>query len=252
MWRDRLSSGKRIIGTMVRMICRPGIAQIAKNSGLDFIMLDMEHGPFSLETVDSMFQLSRALELGSFVRVPELSKGYVSRIMDCGAEGVMVPMIESVDQAKKLVKWTKFAPLGDRGLGSTGGHTDFHSISGDAPAFMKKSNEETFSIAQIETVAAVEGIDAIAGMEGIDVLLVGPNDLSISLGCPGDVMGDEVSRAIEKIADAAGRHDKIFGLHSGDALLERWIPKGLRLIMSSLDINMLATGMESIHEKYGD
>ena len=103
-------------------------------------MLDLEHGPYNLETVDDVFKVGRALGLGCFVRVPELARGYVSRIMDAGATGVMVPMLESVEEAELLAQWTKYAPLGGRGFGGVGGHTDFVSIGPDAtPGFHGQS-----------------------------------------------------------------------------------------------------------------
>ena len=164
----KLRDGKRAVGTMIRMLRHPGIGQIAAQAGLDFIMLDLEHGSYSLDAVTDIFATARAAGLGTFARVPELTKGYVSRILDCGATGVMVPMLESVDQAKRFVAWAKFAPLGDRGLGSSGGHTNFGGMGGTAPEFMKRSNEETLTIAQIETARAIEEIDGIAATDGID------------------------------------------------------------------------------------
>lgn len=247
---QKLKQGKRAVGTMIRMVRHPGIGRIAAHAGLDFIMLDLEHGSYSLDAVVDLFTAARAAGIGTFARVPELAKGYVSRIMDCGATGVMVPMLESVEQAERFVAWAKFAPLGDRGLGSSGGHTDYGSMKGSAPEFMKRANEETLTIAQIETARAIRDIDAIAAVEGIDAMLIGPNDLAISLGHPGDLMNPEVQKAIGVVAKAASRHKKIFGLHAGDALLEKWIPEGLTLIMSSLDIGVLSAGFKSISEKY--
>jgi 2-keto-3-deoxy-L-rhamnonate aldolase RhmA len=232
------------------MVRHPGISRIAAHAGLDFIMLDLEHGSYSFDTVVDMFATARAAGIGTFARVPELTKGYVSRMMDCGANGIMVPMLESADQAKRFVAWAKFAPLGDRGLGSSGAHTDYGGMGGTAPEFMQRANEETLTIAQIETARAVEDIDAIASVEGIDALLIGPNDLSISLGCAGDLMNPKVQEAIGKVADAASKWGKIFGMHAGDALLDKWIPKGLTLVMSSLDISVLASGFNRISQKY--
>ena len=251
MWIDKLRAGERIIGTMIRMVRHSGVARIARNNGLDFIMLDMEHGECSMESASEVFRLARALGLGSFVRVPELAKGYVSRVMDVGANGVMVPMVDSVEQARALVRWTKFAPLGDRGLGGAGGHSDFAGIGSKAPEFMDRSNRETISIAQIETAGAVECVDEIATLPGIDALLVGPNDLSISLGVPGDLLGDRVDKAIGRIAAATEKAGKVFGMHGNDDLLNRWIPQGLTLVMSTLDINMVAAGMAEIRDKFG-
>jgi 4-hydroxy-2-oxoheptanedioate aldolase len=243
----KLREGKRVVGTMVRMIKDPAVAWMAHHAELGYIMLDLEHGSYTLETVGNIFKVGRALGLGCFARVPELSRGYVSRIMDAGATGVMVPMLESVEQARRLVAWSKYAPLGDRGFGTIGDHTNYAAAGTE---FMARSNEETLAIAQIETRRAIEEVDAIAAVPGIDALLIGPNDLSVSLGCAGDLMGDQLEKAIGRVAEATKKHGKIFGLHGPDALLERWIPRGCTLVMSSLDISILAAGMKAISQKY--
>ncbi len=248
---QKLREGKRVVGTMVRMVRNPAIAVVAHNAGLDFIMLDLEHGPYTMETVDDVFKVGRTLGLGCFVRVPELAKGHVSRSLDCGATGVMVPMLESVEQAQLLVRWAKYAPLGGRGFGAPGGHTNFVGFTPDsAPAFMAKANVDTITIAQIETAQAIQNIDVIAAVPGIDALLIGPNDLAISLGCAGDLMGDTLDKAIGKVAAAAKKHGKIFGMHAPDPLAERWLPKGLNLVMSNLDINVMTAGLKAISQKY--
>jgi 2-keto-3-deoxy-L-rhamnonate aldolase RhmA len=247
----KLREGKRAVGTMVRMIQDPAVAVVAHNAGLDFIMLDLEHGPYTTETVGDVFKVGRALGLGCFVRVPELAKGYVSRCLDCGATGVMVPMLESVQQAELLVRWAKFAPLGARGFGGAGGHSNFIGVTPDAtPAFMARANVDTMAIAQIETAQAIQNIDAIAAVPGIDALLIGPNDLAISMGCTGDLLGDVVDKAIGKVAAAAKKHGKIFGMHGPDPLTERWLTKGLTLVMSNLDTNVLTAGWKAICQKY--
>jgi 2-keto-3-deoxy-L-rhamnonate aldolase RhmA len=248
---EALKEGNRIVGTMIRMVRNPAVARVARQAGLDFVMFDMEHGSYSLDLLSDIFAVARAVGLAGFVRVPELSKAYISRVMDAGAVGVMVPMLESVEQARAFVGWAKYAPVGKRGFGSAGGHTNYAPAS-DAVGFMKAANEETLTIAQIETSQAVERIDAIAAVEGIDALLIGPNDLAISLGHPGDLMNKEVTAAISKVADSARSHGKIFGMHAPDALTEMFIPKGLRLLMSGLDHGMLVAGMKAVASKWGE
>jgi len=248
---QKLREGKKAVGTMVRMTRNPAVATMAHNAGLDYIMLDLEHGPYTMETVDDVFKVGRALGLGCFVRVPELAKGYVSRSLDSGATGVMVPMLESVEQAQLLVRWAKYAPLGSRGLGGAAGHSNFNGVSPDAtPGFMAKANVDTIAIAQIETAQAIQNIDAIAAVSGIDALLIGPNDLAISMGCAGDLLGDILDKAIGKVSEAAQKHGKIFGMHAPDPLLERWLSKGLTFIMNNLDTNILLAGLKAICQKY--
>jgi 2-keto-3-deoxy-L-rhamnonate aldolase RhmA len=248
---QKLREGKTAVGTMVRMVGNPSVAVLAANARLDFIMLDLEHGALSLESLENVFKLGRALGLGCFVRVPELAKGYVSRCLDLGATGVMVPMLESVEQARSLVHWAKYAPLGSRGFGGMGAHTGYQSVGGEATReFMAKANLETLTIAQIETAQAIRDIDSIAAVEGLDALLIGPNDLAISMGCPGDLMGERLDRAISQVAEAAKAHGKIFGMHAPDPLTERWLPRGLKLVMSGLDVNVILSGFKAIAQRY--
>jgi 2-keto-3-deoxy-L-rhamnonate aldolase RhmA len=236
---------------MVRLIRNPGIAWIAGQAGLDFIMLDLEHGSSSLETLADVAGTGRGVGIEVFVRVPELSKGTVSRALDCGCTGVMVPMVGSVEQAELLAGWCKFAPAGKRGLGSVGTHSNFAAVKGsDASAFMAAANEQVLAIAQIETAEAIGVIDGIAAVPGVDALLIGPNDLAVALGHTGDLLHREVLAAIDRVAEAAEGHGKIFGMHGPDALMEPYLHRGLRLIMSKLDINMLLTAMAEIAAKW--
>ena len=246
----KLKEGNRIVGTMIHIVRNPAIAQIAYHAGLDFIMFDLEHGSYSIETVSDIAKVARSIGLGIFARVPELTKGYVSRLMDVGIEGIMVPMVSTSEEAKQLVRWSKFAPVGNRGFGSIGEFTNFVNIGSDVITFMKHQNELTLTIAQIETAEAIKNIDAIAAVEGIDVLLIGPTDLAISLGVPGDIMGEVSQTAIGKVADAAEKHHKIFSMHSSnDALLEKWDSR-IQMVMNTFDINILQNGFASIAKKF--
>jgi 2-keto-3-deoxy-L-rhamnonate aldolase RhmA len=247
MLSERLYKGERAIGTMVRVCRNPIITNIAKNAGLDFVMLDMEQGSYSYETLADIFMAARSLGLATFVRVPELARGYVSRALDLGVNGVMSPMIETVEQAKMLVEWSKYTPVGNRGMSPCGGHTGYKKET-DICGMMARLNEETLAIAQIETAMGVDAADEIASVEGIDVLLVGPNDLSVSLGCPGDLNCEKEQEAILKVAEACKKNGKIFGIHGGGNLLEKWIQHDLRFIMSSTDFEMIDKGMKGLYE----
>ena len=245
----KLREGKKIVGTMIRMVDNPGIVQIAKHAGLDYVLFDMEHGPFAIDRFADIANLARSIGMGCFVRIPELSKSTVSRILDAGADGIMCPMLSTEEEAKKLVAWSRYIPIGSRGFGSMGVFTGYGGLKTDVLSFMKEQNHKTLAIAQIETKLAVENIEKIAAVEGIDVLLIGPNDLAISLGVPGDVMCDTTQEAIGKVAAAAKKHGKVFALHAPDALTEKWLPE-MQMIMSQLDIGVITAGFKAIAEKY--
>ncbi len=246
---DKVRRNEKIVGTMVRMVRNPSIAAIAKASGLDFIMLDMEHGSYSVETVEDIAKVARLCGVGIFARVPSLDRAYISRVMDAGVQGVMVPMISSAEEAKKLVGWARYEPIGNRGLSSNGGLTDYLGMGTDAVSFMKEQNAKTLTIAQIETKEAIDCIDEIAAVEGIDVLLIGPNDLSISLGLPGETLDPLVQEAIGKVVASAEKYNKIFSIHGSDALLGLWKDR-MQMVMTSIDIDVLTQGFASLARKY--
>ncbi len=230
---------------MFRQFVGPEAIRMAQRAELDCVMLDMEHGPISFEQLSATAVAGRAIGVDVHVRVPELSRGYISRALDCGAAGVMAPMISSVKQAQALVNWSKYAPLGERGISSVGGMSDFHR-SACAAEMMQRANCSTLAIAQIETAGGIAEIDCIAALPGIDVLLVGPNDLSVSLGIPDQLTHPKVDAAIECVAAAAARHHKCFAMHAGINLLERWASRGLSFILHGLDIDVFATGLKAL------
>ncbi len=245
---DKLREGRAISGTMVRLAKTPVVGLMARAAGMDFIMLDLEHGAYSFETVWDLAGPSRAAGLDVFVRVPELSRGNVSRALDCGCAGVMVPMTETVEQARAFAAWAKYPPIGGRGLSSNGPHTGCRRWS-DVAAGMAEANRMTLAIAQIETALAIQNIDAIAATPGIDVLLIGPNDLALSLGNPGDIRSAEQMQAIRRVAEAARRHGKVFGMHAAPEYMEAWIGEGLRFIMNGIDMGMLDAGFQAAQKQ---
>ncbi len=243
----KLRSGAPVFGTMIRLIRSPAIAPIAKHAGLDMIMLDMEHGPYSFETLSDTVLAGRAMGLGVMARVPELARSYVSRALDCGVDGVMVPMIETKEQAELLAGWAKFPPYGKRGLGSSGGHTMYAKPT-DTAAFVQAADRQTIAIAQVETITGANNADAIAGVPGIDALVVGPNDLAMSLNRPGELSSPVQDAAIQRIADATKKHSKIFGMHAGTALLKRWVDQNMTLVINSMDMDILANGLAQLNK----
>ncbi len=242
--KEKLKAGRKVYGTMIRVVRNPAICWLAKNAGLDFIMFDCEHAPFTLETLHDCFAAAHALNLDGYLRASELSKSWISRALDAGAGGVMVPMTETPDQAKEIVKWSKYAPIGERGYGSNSMATNYIKGSSSAEV-MKGLNDKTVSIAQIETKLAVDNADAIAAVEGIDVLLIGPNDLSISLGVPGDLMNPIEIEAISHVAAMCKKNGKGFGIHAGPKMLQRFAEE-LTFVMCSCDTDVLTAGFEGI------
>ena len=241
--KEKLMAGEKIAGTMLRVVRNPAVCYLAKNAGLDFVMYDCEHSSYSFETLHDSFILANALGLGGFVRVPFGSKEYISRALDSGAIGVMVPMVETKEIAETLVKYSKYQPVGGRGYTAGGGHTDYKG--GKHSELMEQGNAKVIAIAQIETRQSVENAEDIASVEGIDVLLIGPNDLSLSLGIPGDMMNPIELEAIAKVAAACKKYGKSFGIHAGASLLEKFAAD-LTFTMCLSDTDLLAQGFSQV------
>jgi len=244
--KEKLMSGQKIYGTMLRVVQNPAICYIAKNSGLDFVMFDCEHASYDMQTLHQLFITGNALGLDGFLRVPELSKDYISRSLDQGAHGVMVPMLETPEMAKQFVKYAKYQPVGGRGFAGGIAHMNY-AAGGKHAEIMELANNKVIAIAQIETKTAVEQAEAIAATPGIDALLIGPNDLSLSLGIPGDLFNPIELEAITHVAAACQKHNKAFGLHAGPKLLEKFIDH-LTLVMMQSDIDVLTAGFTHIKE----
>lgn len=247
--KQKILSGRKVYGTMIRLQRNPAVVFYAKNAGLDFLMYDCEHGAFNFETLHDLFITGNAMGFPGLLRVAEPTKDWISRALDMGASGVLVPMTETAVQAREIVRWSKYAPVGDRGFGTALAHSDY-VIGGRHVDVMRANNEKVISIAQIETRLGVDNAEAIAAVEGIDVLLIGPNDLSIALGIPGELMNPAELEAIAEVAAACRKHGKGFGIHAGAAMHERFCADETFLMMQS-DMDILDAGFRAIRSTLG-
>ncbi len=240
--KEKVLSGEKIFGTMIRMVRSPAVCLLAKQAGLDFVMFDCETPNYNIQTLHDLCLMANAAGLPALARASMLNKDWISRTLDCGTSGVMAPMVETAEMAAELVKWSKYPPLGARGFAPGGAAVNYSRQTKHADA-MREGNATVLTIAQVETAAAIQNADAIAGTPGVDVMLIGPNDLSISLGVPGDLMSPAMNRAMDRVAAACRKAGKVFGMHAGAGLLTRYASE-LGFVMMGNDIDMLASGLE--------
>jgi 2-keto-3-deoxy-L-rhamnonate aldolase RhmA len=246
--RKRVLAGECVYGMMIRQARDPGAPAIFAAAGYDFVFIDMEHGNYSMETVADLIRGAKSVGIATIIRVPHLETFFISRALDAGAEGIMVPMTSRKEQAESIVRYSKYTPLGQRGFGSQMGHTDYKSLK--ANEFMKEANENTLILAQIETKEAIENIDAILGVEGIDVGLIGPNDLSISLGIPDQMSSEILTKAIDEVVESAKKKRKASGIHIANIdALKKWRAKGMTVLAYSTDIGFMYNASKSSLEE---
>jgi len=233
--KQKLRAGESVIGTMIFEFATTGIARIAAAAGAEFALFDLEHTGWSLETLRMLVATSRGAGIVPLTRVPATEYHFMARALDIGALGIMVPMVETAEQAQKIVASTKYPPMGRRGLALGVAHDDY--MSGDAVQKMRRADAETLLIAQIETAKGVEHVEAIAAVNEIDVLWIGQFDLTNSLGIPAQFEHPKYLEAEACVLAACKRHGKAAGYmattpESGRALLA----KGFRALAYGGDI----------------
>lgn len=238
-----LKRGEVVFGTMLQEVRTPCVAQVLAQAGLDFVLMDLEHGAYTLETVADVAQTARLAGIVPLVRVTDHGYPYLARPLDVGAMGVMVPRIASRAQVEEVVAAIKYPPSGRRGCAVTGRQTEFGAVP--VRDWIAWANEETLLIIQIEEKAALEDLDGILSVPGVDVALIGPNDLSIALGVVGQTDHPVLQAAMEQVVEVAARYGVASGIHLRDlALLRAWKEKGMRFLMYANEVVLLRQAAE--------
>jgi 2-dehydro-3-deoxyglucarate aldolase/4-hydroxy-2-oxoheptanedioate aldolase len=233
--KKKLREGGVVLGTLVMEFGSTGMARIAAAAGAEFVLFDMEHNGWSMETIRTLLATAGGADVVPMVRVPATEYHFLARALDVGAMGLMVPMVESGEQARLIEQATKYPPLGRRGAAFGSAHDDYRG--GDNLATMRSANDETLLIAQIETAKGVERLEEIASVKGIDVLWIGHNDLTNSLGIPGQFDHPRYREAVERVLDASRRHGKAAGfMATGVEVGTAMLAQGFRIVAYGGDV----------------
>jgi 2-dehydro-3-deoxyglucarate aldolase/4-hydroxy-2-oxoheptanedioate aldolase len=238
-------AGKTVAGAMIFEFFSPGISSILANAGCRFVLYDMEHTGLGFETLKWLFSSCRGLPIEPMVRVPRGEYTWLARALDLGARGVMIPMVESPEQARSIVQACRYPPIGRRGAAFGFAQCDY--LGGDVGEKIRRYNERTMVIAQIETERGLEQVDEIAAVDGIDVLWVGHFDLSNFMGIPGRFDEPRFDAAMRKVANVARRHGKAAGFMATDAA---WIARaremGYTMIAGGTDTGLLELALKKM------
>lgn len=240
----RLQAGGVSIGTFLFEFNTTGIGRLAATAGAEFGVFDMEHTGWSLETIRMLMASTRCTDLLPLVRVPASDYHFIARVLDLGAMGIMVPMVESAAQAERMVQSAKYPPVGRRGAAFGVAHDDY--VGGDVVAKIDSANRETLLIAQIETAAGLHAVEEIASVPEIDVLWIGHFDLTNSLGIPAQFDHPLFHQAIDRVLEACSKHRKIPGFMASDvpggkSLLDR----GFRMIAYGGDLWLYQAALQN-------
>jgi 2-keto-3-deoxy-L-rhamnonate aldolase RhmA len=225
----RLAAGGTAIGLMCFEFVTTGVTRVAAVAGADFVLLDLEHSGYGLDAMRGVLAAARAGSIPTFVRPAGSSRPAISGILDLGADGVMLPMVESAEQARRICDYARYPPEGSRGVKA---YLADEVHADGLGATLADANRHVLVIAQIETAAGVDHVEEIAAVPGIDALLIGHFDLTTSLGAPGAFGSEAHSAAVARVMHAAAANGKPVGSLANDVdHAQRLLGEGYRLIV---------------------
>jgi 2-keto-3-deoxy-L-rhamnonate aldolase RhmA len=240
-FRQRLKRGEVLLGQMVLELFTPGIGPMLAACGLDFVIFDMEHGRCDIALLSEMVASCRGSDIVPLARVPDAAYTPLSRVLDIGARGVMVPRVETKQQAEDIVSQLKYTPLGKRGVALGIAHDLYRA---GTPEFFANANEEIAVILLLETEKAFENLDEIVSVPGVDVAWMGHYDLTVSMGIAAQFEHPRFLAAMDNLVSACQRHGVAPGfLPPTPESAVHWIDKGFRAISLGSDIGIFLDGV---------
>jgi len=239
----KLKAGKPSVGTWVS-VGHPDVTMYLADMGFDWIVCDMEHGPFGVETYHHMVQamLYNREKCIPMARIPYHDLIWYKKALDAGAMGVVTPRVETREMAEEMVRWMKYPPWGERGAGP-------RLAAFRDPDYFRTANEETMVIVMIETVKGVENIDEIFSVEGVDACFVGPSDLSLDMGIHYQYESEEFTSTLDRIVDAGREHGAAPGMHCflrpGPTHINEALERGFLYCAFQSDTSFLREGVKA-------
>ena len=239
--REKFLNHELSVGTFTQLTSTVAVEALGR-TGLDYVLIDTEHSAVGIEFLSSAITAADAAGIVPLVRINDIARSKVLQPLDYGAQGLIVPAVETVEQVRRLVEYAKFPPVGNRGFCPTrdGGYGyDEVSMQG-TDVYFAHANQETLLIPQCETVGCLEHIEEITAMEGVDGIFVGPFDLSIALGRPMAFDCDEMRAALDRILNACHKNNKMAFIFCGDAQAAKArAAQGFDSVTAGLDIMAL-------------
>ena len=247
-FRDVLASLDRPMVGMWVSSGSPLVAEIAAGSGLDWLLIDMEHAPNGLESVLAQLQAVAAYPVVPVVRVPSADPVLIKQVLDLGAQTILVPMVDSAQEAADAVAAVRYPPRGRRGVGSALGRSArWNRVEG----YLQQAEEHVSLLVQIESEAAVEAAAEIGAVDGVDGVFVGPSDLAASMGVLGQQTHPDVRAAVLRTFDAVRAAGTPVGVNAFDpAVADAYLEQGASFVLVGADVALLARGSEALATRF--
>src|ERR1041384_2914993 len=243
----RLKRNQLAVGMGVRLVRNVDIIKVMKAAGFDWLFLDLEHGVMSIENACEIATAAQDSGIAPIVRVPYGELAMATRLLDGGALGIVIPHVDTAEEAKEIADRLRYPPIGHRSVGGGQAQFDYRPMKmGD---FIRKANDNVLVTVMIETPKAVQNAEAIAAVPGIDALLVGSSDLSAEMGVPGENVHPKIQAAVDRVVAACKKHKKFPGMGGAysEELLSLYSDRGMKLFLPATALPML-TGAARAHQ----
>ena len=237
--KEKILNGELCLGVGLRQSRTVDIGKIMATSGYDWLFIDMEHNSMDIDIASQISVAAQDAGITPIVRVPDFAHHHATRVLDCGAMGVVFPHVENADIAKKLVSYCLYPPKGHRSMTGVLPQLDFkqNAIAEVASII----NENMLIVIMLESPEAIENVETIAAIDGVDVVLIGTNDLCMEMGIPGDYSNPKVKDAYFKVIEACKKYGKTPGMGGvyNEELMSEYIKMGMRFILSGSDLSFM-------------
>lgn len=242
--KEVLKEGKNVFGPFMKLT-DPAVVEIMGFAGFNFVIIDTEHGPISIETAQNMIRAAESVNITPIIRVGSNDEALILRALDIGAQGIEIPQINSRSDALQAVKSVKYSPQGERGVCRYVRAANYSSM--DKFKYFESANKETMIIAHIEGVEGINNLDEILSVSGIDVIFIGPYDLSQSLGIPGQVNNFLVVEKMKEVVLKCMQNKVAVGTFADDVeTAKSWVSLGVQYMSFSVDVGILYNASKNI------
>ena len=242
--KEKLLQNQAVFGTWI-MTNSLDNAEVISHTGTDFIMIDAEHGSMDLQTAGNMVSIIRGTQTTPLIRISGHEMSQIKRGLDTGVAGVMIPMINTKEEAEQAISYCKYPPVGVRGTGA-GRAVLFGADAEEFEDYYSQANDETVVIVQIEHYQAVENIEEILSVPNIDIAFVGPYDLSTSMGLQGQLTHPEVLKSCQKVVEACQKHNVVPGIMTWEGGMEDHLNMGFKFLIGGIDGAILYNGVKKL------
>lgn len=248
---EKFKQKQKTIGTFLQLQSVTAVECIGY-TGLDYCIIDMEHSSLTTESSERLIAAAQAFGITPFVRISEISRNQILKTLDAGAQGLIIPGVATIEEIKQLIKYAKYTPIGNRGYCPTraaGWGYALHA-TGSIEEYTRISNRETLVLPQCETRGCLEHIEEITALDGVDGILIGPFDLSIDLGKPGQFNDLEIKGAFSRVLNACKSADKMCFIFASSAeAANKYFAEGFDSVTVGIDNSVLIEGYRSIVTK---